>query len=508
MNIVRLLDLRAAQLPDATALIGYSRRRTSWSALHRRVGALAAAMQRRGVEAGDRVALLVRNGPSFIEITLAAARIGGVLVPLNWRLTRSEISEQIADCEPRLIFAEGAFRTALGSMWSAEIEADTLGADLEREIARSEDHAEAIGVDPSHPLGIFYTGGTTGRAKGVVLSHENLLANARNVGAQIAYQPSDLHVHAMPLFHLADLGLFFCQLFQAGSHAFLPQFRPDEFITTIAELGGTTALLAPSAIQALLAEPSLERHDLSSWRLLWYGGSPVAPDTILRMMQKFPCALVQGYGQTEATHTICLMRDEEHRAAAERPDLLQSCGRAIGGVEVQLEATDGGAHGPEEIGEILARGPTVMQGYWRRPEESEAALADGWLHTGDLARRDGEGRLFIIDRKKDMIVSGAENVYSAEVERALGSHPDVAECAAIAVPDERLGERVHAVVVLRSGAGADANALTEHCRALIAGYKIPRSFEFTNSLPRSAAGKVQKTALRAPHWADQIRQVG
>jgi long-chain acyl-CoA synthetase len=508
MNVARLLELHAAQTPDATALIGYNRRRTSWSDLHRRVAALSTVMQTRGVAAGDRVILLVRNGPSFVEIALATARIGALVVPLNWRLTATEIAEQVADAEPRLAFAEGPFQPALGALWSAEVEPDSLGTDLEREVSRSEPVAEAYAVPPRHPLGIFYTGGTTGRAKGVVLSHDNLLANARNVGAVIEYLPEDVHLHTMPMFHLADLGHFFCQLFQRGAHAFLPQFQPAEFGSLLAEVGGTTALLAPTAIRAELNEGIPARYDLSSWRLLWYGGSPISAETLATAMRTFPCGFVQGYGQTEATHTVCLLREGDHRRAATEAGLLHSCGRAIAGVDVRLATVSEGAEGSGEVGEILVRGPTVMQGYWRRPEETEAAIVDGWLHTGDLAHRDPAGFLYVVDRKKDMIVSGAENVYSAEVERVLSSHADVAECAVIAVPDERLGERVHAVVVLRPGAAPDEAALTAHCRTVLAGFKVPRSFEFLSGLPKTASGKTAKSALRATHWADQDRQVG
>jgi acyl-CoA synthetase (AMP-forming)/AMP-acid ligase II len=241
---------------------------------------------------------------------------------------------------------------------------------------------------------------------------------------------------------------------------------------------------------------------------LHYGGAPIGAETLSLALSRLPCELVQGYGQTEATHTICLLTPAEHRAALAQPERLAACGRPIAGVEVRVVDGEGRPCGAGQPGELCARGPTVMPGYWRRPRETAEALREGWLRTGDVARVDGEGFVYLLDRLKDMIVTGGENVFSAEVERALAAHPAVQEAAVIGVPDARWGERVHAVVVLAPGAGAAVSELEAHCRARVGGYKVPRSFEFRPELPRNAAGKIQKAELRAPHWSGRNRAIG
>ncbi len=505
MNVAALIERRARIAPDAPALIAADGTASSWGQMRQRVGAAAQRLREARIGALDRVALLAANSPAYAEVILAVASLGAVVVPLNWRLTAGEIAEQLADSGLALLL----FDAAHAELAAAATSLAKCRTERIEEIGHGDTRSSLAPdtVDADHPLGIFYTGGTTGRTKGVVLTHGNLAANARNVATQVKYRADDVHLHVMPMFHLADLGAFFCQLLQGGAHVFLPHFRPELFLDCIKLRRITTCVLAPTAIQALFAADAIARRDLSSWRLLWYGGSPITDDTLRRALTSFRGDLVQGYGQTEATHTISLMSADDHRSALTRSELLSSCGRPIPGVEVKL-IDDEGQVRAGAVGEIAVRGATVMKEYWNRPAETAAALRGGWLHTGDLAQSDESGRLTIVDRKKDVIVSGAENVFSAEVENALAAHPAVAECAAFAVPDDRLGERVHAAIVLRPGAAADGVALAAHCRERIAAYKTPRSFEFHAALPKTAFGKVQKALLREPHWRGRARRVG
>ncbi|MGE0736330.1 MAG: long-chain-fatty-acid--CoA ligase [Alphaproteobacteria bacterium] len=511
MNITSLIDRHADATAGAAAVIGADGVVASWSALRSRLDRLAGALAARGIGVSDRVALLAPNGSAFFETTLAVPRLGAYIVPLNYRLAAAELRFQLQDASPKLLIVDGAYRD-LAAAIRPDMPVVGIGFDgdagrYERWIEAAAPIAGPLDVASDHTFGIFYTGGTTGLPKGVMLTHGNFLANSRHVTAATDYRPADVHLHAAPMFHLADLGATFAQLYRGGAHVFLPQFRADALCHAVQTHRVTTMLLAPTMIETLVRWERLAAFDLSSWRIMTYGGSPITEATLTRCLDLLPCALYQGYGQTEATHTICLLRPEEHRAALGDPAKLRRCGRPIPGMEVRIGDRDDVALPTGRIGEVLARGPIVMKGYWNRPQETSETLRGGWLHTGDLGFMDAEGYVTLVDRKKDMIVTGAENVYSAEVESALSTHAGVSEVAVIAVPDDAFGERVHAVIVPAVGQSPTPLDLQTHCRRLIAGYKIPRSFEFVASLPKTAAGKVQKSDLRAPHWRSRERAV-
>jgi acyl-CoA synthetase (AMP-forming)/AMP-acid ligase II len=340
-----------------------------------------------------------------------------------------------------------------------------------------------------------------------MLTHQGVFANAALLIPAVGYCADDVSLHVAPMFHVADFCASFAQLMAGGRHAFVPRFEPEVVLGAVERHRVTNMILIPAMIQTLIHHPAIGDYDLSSWRLLFYGGAPIADEMLARCFEVLPCGLAQGYGQTEATHTISILTEDDHRRALEDPRLLRSCGRPLPGVHVRVTGDDGAPVPAGEIGEIVVRASHVMKGYWNRPEETADALRGGWLHTGDLGTLDGDGYLALVDRKKDMIVSGGENVYSAEVENALAGHAGVAEVAVIAVPDEALGEHVHAVIVPATDAKPDEDALRDHCRRTIAGYKVPRSFEFVDALPRTAAGKVRKEILREPHWRDRDRRV-
>ena len=496
--------------PRAPALM-HGHRLQDWAETRERVGRVAAALSARGIAAGDRVALLALNGPEFFEFLLGAVALGAVIVPLNHRLSAAELGFQLTDSGASLL----ALSAELGELAAATGFAApqlVLGGpddELEPLIVGHDGLPDLPELAADHTLGIFFTGGTTGTPKGVMLSHRNIIANGSQLGPAIGYRPGDVHLHAAPMFHLADLGSLFAQLFTGPSaHAFAPRFLPAEVAAAIARYGATTTVMAPTMVAMFVRDEAVPGHDLSSLRLLHYGGSAIGEAVLRETCALLDCDLFQGYGQTEATQGICFLGTADHRAALNgQSHLLGSCGKPVPGVQVRLVDENLTPVALGEIGEIVVRSPAVMAGYWRREEETAAALPGGWLLTGDLARRDAEGYFHIVDRRKDMIVSGGENIYSAEVENALSLHPGVAEAAVIAVPDSRLGERVHAVVVARDGEEVFERELQDHCRDLIGGFKIPRSFEFLPALPKSAAGKVRKAELRQPHWQDHQRQV-
>jgi acyl-CoA synthetase (AMP-forming)/AMP-acid ligase II len=502
MNVACLLDRLAKEAPaDTGFILGDSR--LSWGEISGRVARLAGVLRSRGVTRGDRVGLLAANSAAYLEVELALARLGAIVQPMNTRLAVPELAAQLADSAPRLLIysqsqAEAAARAAPRL---ASLALDGGGPDgLEAAMPAVEPLDDIVEAAPEDVFGLFYTSGTTGRPKGVMITHGNVLSNTRLLVPSIGLRRDDVVLHAAPMFHVADFGMSYGQLLVGSRHCFVPQFTPSGTAEAIERHRVGIVVLVPTMIALLLRDPAAASRDLSSLRFVFYGGSPM-PEALLRQcFERLACGFIQGYGQTEVTHTISLLGEADHRRALEQPSLLRSCGKPMAGVELRVVDADDRPVAPGEVGEIVVRAPHVMKGYWNQPAVSAEALKGGWLRTGDLGRRDAEGYLYLVDRKKDMIISGGENVYSAEVENALAGHDSVLDCAVIGVPDETFGERVHAVVVTRPGRAGDAAALQAHCRATIAGYKIPRSFEFVAELPKTAAGKVRKALLRAPHW--------
>ena len=358
---------------------------------------------------------------------------------------------------------------------------------------------------------IFYTGGTTGHPKGVMLSHRNALALAWSWMA--AHPPGEdamVHLHVAGLFHLAGAAYVWFATAAAGTNVLLPKFEPEPVMQAISRFGVNSVVLIPTMVNMMLAHPAFAVYDLRSVRTCIYGGSPI-PEALLRAaMERLPTwRFVQAYGMTETAGMATVLPARYH--VLEGPDAakITSAGRASVVCEVRIVDATGEELPPGQVGEIAIRGDNVMLGYWNDPEASALALRGGWMHSGDAARIDEDGFVYIVDRVKDMIVSGGENVYSAEVENALCKHPAVLECAVVGIPSAQWGETVHAVVTLRDGAeGVDGPALLTHCRSLIAGYKCPRSFDVTREpLPKTAAGKIAKNTIREPFWAGHRRRV-
>jgi acyl-CoA synthetase (AMP-forming)/AMP-acid ligase II len=356
--------------------------------------------------------------------------------------------------------------------------------------------------------GVLYTGGTTGFPKGVMLSHESLCSNA--LGA-LALGITDGEGRALliaPLFHIAAASTMLAHATAAGTFVIVPMFTPLGTLQAIQQHQITHLLLVPTMIQLTIDHPEAVRYELGSLEVLAYGGSVISEAVLQRAMQRFPSAsFYQAYGMTELSPSATYLTADDHRRAAAKPELLRSAGRASLTTEVQV-VDDHDREVPRgSVGEVAVRGPNVMLGYWNKPDQTAGVLRNGWMHTGDAGYMDEDGYLYIVDRLKDMIVSGGENIYSAEVENALSLHPAVAASAVIGVPSDVWGEAVHAVVVLKPGVTASLDDLVAHCRTLIAGYKCPRSLELRDALPMTGAGKIQKTELRKPYWEGRQRGV-
>ncbi|MEM8903931.1 MAG: long-chain fatty acid--CoA ligase [Actinomycetota bacterium] len=487
---------------DRPAVACEGRERT-FAELHDRVRRLATALAAR-TEPGDRIALWALNSDRYLEAYLAVPIAGRVLVPLNTRWAEVELADSLDDSGTRLLLTDR----------------DPGGlADIVDEVLRIPDDHDALidsvaggeGVDLAAPrsgdelAGLFYTGGTTGRSKGVMLSHGNLVANAFHTQIVTPLGPDDRYLLAAPMFHAAGAVSILQSIWRGAQQVVLPAFTPTGALDLIDDHRITATLLVPTMIAAIVEEQTANPRDVSSVRWLSHGASPIAAEVLRRATELFPTTeFLHVYGATETSPLLTGLPHEEQ--LIDEP-LGRSVGRPIMGVSVRV-VDDAGEDLPVgEIGEVVARGPNIMQGYWQRPDETARALRDGWYWTGDVGRLDAEGHLFLHDRSKDMIISGGENVYCTEVEDAIYSHPKVLEATVFGIPSEQWGEAVHAVVVRRDESLTEEE-LIAHCRERIAGYKVPRSVSFRQDpLPVSGPGKVLKRELRAPYWEGRDRGI-
>lgn len=497
VSLTQALRRNAELFPDRIATIA-GERRVPWRSTLARVTRLAAALRRLGAEPGDRIAILALNSDRYIEALYATLWAGCIAVPLNTRWSPAETRFAIEDSEPALLLFNATFAAIAADLDMAETrlvamdEAAGAAASFEELIRTAEPMADASGVDDALAA-IFYTGGTTGKSKGVMLSHANLVGNFLSQHAVVRYPRDSIFLHIAPMFHLADACCLFGMTFLGATHVVLPRFDPDEVIEVIAAEQVSVMLIVPTMLAMLVEASRRSGRQISEIRNILYGASPVSESVLREAFHALPNArFTQAYGQTEASPVVTLLEPEDHV-----PGLLRAAGQPLPGVDVRI--VDAGLNDVAQgsVGEVLARGPNVMLGYWRQPDLTAATIVDGWLRTGDAGYRDAAGYLFLVDRVKDMIISGGENIYSAEVENALMAHPAVIQCAVVGVPDERWGEAVHAYVQLRPGTEASGEELRQHSQTLIAGYKCPKSFTLQSGpLPMSGAGKILKTDLR------------
>jgi long-chain acyl-CoA synthetase len=505
MRITQALIGTVQNRPDALATVDRERRHT-WAEVGDRVARGAGVLREQGVRPQARVGILSLNNDHFLELLFAVPWAGAAVVPINTRWALAEIALALRDCQATLLLVDENF-VEMGLALAARTPGLRLGFigqgrcphgcfDYEVELSRAIAMEDASQGD-DELWGIFYTGGTTGHPKGVMLSHTNMLVGALIWVSSVNFARDTRYLHLVGFFHIAAAQPVMALTIVGGTHVIEPKFEAVATMGTIERHRVNFCLFVPTMLNMLLHHPELDRHDLSSVRHCEYGGAPM-PDAQIRLaMEKLPTWMfIQGYGQTEAAGLVCRLEWDRHFGEG-RANKRNSAGCAAHAIEMRI-VDEAGAPVPRgTVGEIAVRGATVMLGYWGQPEASVAALRNGWLHTGDGGYMDDDGFVFIVDRLKDMIVSGGENVFSKEVENAVTQHPAVQDCAVIATPHATWGEAVHAVVVLKAGKQADAASVIAHCRTLIAGFKCPRTVEFRDAMPLSAAGKVQKGILRA-----------
>jgi len=479
----------------ATALVSGAARPT-FQQLHSRVAGIAAALTRHGFVMGDRLALVLPNESEFLELIYACAWLGVTVVPLNTRFSATEIDRVLADATPRGLIRHSSLPApTLRLPWERVLDVEPL------EVSDG-DYPGAI-YDPEAILALIYTSGTTGRPKGVAVTHAAVLANVDHVNYWLPYSEGGVYLHAAPLFHIADFPFMFAAPAFGTCQVTIPKFNPRAFCETVQQERVTRTVLVPTMINLLTQFEQLAHYDLSSLAELGYGGSPIAPALIHRARQALPhVKLVQVYGLSE-TGFLTGLQDHEHTASR-----LLSCGRSCPGVEVRVVDTSGKNVPIGQPGELVARGANVMHRYWNSLDETQLAFRDGMFRTGDIGYQDADGFVYILDRLKDMIVTGGENVYSGEVEAVIYQHPAVRETAVFGIPDPQWGELVMACVALKPGTAVGADELIAHCRRFLAGFKIPRRIEFsTGELPKSGSGKILKRALRERFWVHQERAV-
>lgn len=497
----------ATATPGAPAL-SFEGVTLSFAELHARSSRVANALLGSGVQRGDRVAVLAKNCPEFFEVAFGCAKIGAILVGLNWRLAPPEISAIAADAQPVIMFV-GATEDHLIEAATRIERTVEFGGHFDAWRDGASDVDPGVTPDPDEVALLLYTSGTTGVPKGVMITHHGMSFARRLASETWAMTPASVNLIAMPLFHVGGIGYGLSTMSLGGHSVLMREVDTAAIIATIAKYRVTHAFFVPAVIQLLLATPGVEDADLSSLELLSYGASPIGEAVLRKAIEVFGCGFTQAYGMTETSGTIVSLPSTDHDPDGSRTYLLRSCGRAVPWVDVRvIDPTTLSDVAVGDVGEIWVRSAMVTPGYWMKPKETTDAIVDGeWLRTGDAAYQDADGYLYLFDRFKDMIVSGAENVYPAEVENVLYDHPTVAEVAVIGVPDAKWGETPKAIVVLRPGHTATAEELITFARTRLAKYKCPSSVEFIQVLPRNASGKVLKKDLRQQYWHGTDRAI-
>ena len=484
-----------------------------------RVSGLARFFQAQAIQPGDRISILEVNSHAFLEAYYAAAGIGAILNPLNYRLAAKEMAYILNDSGTRWLVAGSRFAPVVksvlaedtplkGVVWTDEPPGDLPGTpyfNYDEAIQNHSGSFEPVTVDENDVAHLYYTSGTTGRPKGVMLTHKNVCLHALGTIAELKLVDSDIWGHIAPMFHLADAWATFAVTWVGGRHVMVGQFEPEAVMATIAQQRITLSNLIPTMLNLMIKHPKAAEFDYSSLRVILSGGAPIAPQVVKSITEAFSCDYIQTYGMTETSPYLTFSILKKHLQDLPPDEQLSyksRTGRPFIAVDLKVVDETGApvTADDQQVGEIWVRGDTVTPGYWKRPQETEQAFADGWLRTGDLAVVDGEGYVNIVDRRKDMIVTGGENVYSTEVENVLYMHPKVLEAAVFGVPDDKWGEAVTAAVVLRENETASEQEIIQFCREYQAAYKTPKTIVFLDELPKTGSGKITKKALRDPYW--------
>lgn len=517
MDIWKTLEKAISLYPDKVAVLDGPGKFT-----YRQVGKRAAALgrffQKQGVQPGDRIAIIEVNSHTFLEAYYAAAGIGAILCPINYRLSARETAFILKDAGVRWLIAASRFtETVIESLCTATSVAGAVWIGRKPEglsrpagfayesVATGQTRSfQPVPVDENDVAHLYYTSGTTGRPKGVMLTHKNVCLHALGTIAELKLTDMDIWGHIAPMFHLADAWATFALTWVGGCHVMIDQFEPETVMATIQEKRITLSNLIPTMLNLIIKHPRVGEYDFSSLRAILSGGSSIAPELVKRVMQTFRCDYIQTYGMTETSPylTMSILKAHLRRLPVEAQfSYIAKTGRPFITVELKVVDENNKSVVPDgrQVGEILVRGDTITPGYWNRPEETADAFYQGWLRTGDLAVIDAEGYVNIVDRKKDMIVSGGENIYSTEVENILYMNPKVLEAAVFGIPDELWGEAVKAAIVLKPSESATQAELIQFCKDHQASYKAPKSIDFIHELPKTGSGKIYKKGLRDPY---------
>jgi acyl-CoA synthetase (AMP-forming)/AMP-acid ligase II len=515
MNIPFILEKALSLYADKEAVV-CGEARFTYRQFADRVYRLANFLRSRGVGQGDCVAILHQNSHEFLESYFATAQLGAILNPLNFRLSPNELAFILRDSGASLLIASDRFVQSVEPLLDMGINFNQVlwtGSVVETSAPFDSMYYEEVlreekAVAPSLPdisdddvAHLYYTSGTTGRPKGVMLSHKNVCVHALAAVAELKLADHDNWIHVAPLFHLADAWATFAITWVGGKHVVAADFDPPLVLSAIDQEGVSITNMIPTMLNMLVNTPGVENHDFSSLRAILSGGAPIAPEVVRKIMGVFKCDYIQTYGMTETSPylTVSILKENlAHLSDEEQFVYKAKTGRPFMGVLLKVVREDGTEvkANDEEVGEIVVKGDIVTRGYWNRPEETEKALRDGWLYTGDMAVVDREGYVNIVDRKKDMIITGGENVYSVEVENVLYTHPSVLEAAVIGVADPKWGEAVKAILVLKPGETATEEEIIQYCKQHIARYKAPKSIAFISELPKTGSGKIFKKGLR------------
>ena len=494
-------------------------RQQTWQEFADLVAKLAGALQTLGLEENGRVAMLALNSDRHLAYYFATIWAGGIFVPINTRLAPREIATILTDAGATILVVDDTLQEKVPDILAhTQIPQQIIFAGDGEPTADLHHHDELVKTAQPIPdmnrggddvALLIYTGGTTGKSKGVMLTHNNAVSNALSILAVMYEGEPWTYLHTAPMFHIADAQWNTGVTMHGGTHVFTQKFVPEEMLTLISQKQITHTALVPTMINMLCNVPDAATYDVSSLRKINFGGSSIAPAVIRRARALFPnCQFLQGYGQTETSPNISMLLDRYNTDEGPYAGKIESAGQPMFAMGVKIFDLNDEEVPTGTVGEIVARGPHVMAGYWNKPEETAYALRHGWMHTGDIGYLDEDGFLFIVDRVKDMIISGGENIYSTEVEAVIYQHTAVAECAVIGIPNKKWGESVHAIVVPKRGHTLTEEEIIAHCREHIAGYKCPRSIDIhLDPLPMSGAGKILKKVLREPFWESKERQI-
>ena len=494
----------ARTTPDRPALIDGLGRRT-WRELDETSNRIAAALVASGVAPRSHIGFFGKNSARYFELLFGINKAGCAIVPLNWRLAAAELAPVIDDAGCPLIFVDREFVDTLAAVRKLCAQpfrtivfdsTSTTPGEIEQWLDKGDGRDPALRVHPQDSAFLIYTSGTTGKPKGVQLTHGGLdrMRLCEHLEPAYEWREGDVMLTVMPVFHLVGTGLSVQALYNGATVSILPALEPANMIRLIARDRPTICALVPTAIQMVLDHPDAKTADFSSLRLVMYAGSAISSALLQRALTEMKCRFMQFYGATESSGAMTLLRPEQHDIQNEAR--LRSCGTPLPLIEIRVMDPEGHEVPDGQNGEFWVRMPNMFGGYWNQPEATAAVMRDGWYRTGDAGYRDTDGLLYIVDRVKDMIITGGENVYSAEVEQALAKHPAVRQCAVIGLPDPKWGERVTAVIIPAAGTAPTQEEIIAHCRGLIAGYKVPKEVRFVEALPMTATGKILKRAVR------------